>query len=178
MIRPLGRAPSLARQVEAAIESCFDRGYRNVILLAGDVGFLRVATIAGAISLLDHDNGLTVIGPSGDGGFYLAGFNRRPGIDWSTIRWFTREAADSLKSAAGSDGLAVHEIETIDDIDSIADARRIARRPVAGFVSTMQQSLRSALGPAPARDVAFARISHAFLDSSLRRRPPPTHVAA
>ena len=151
-------ARPVAEQVATALATLFADGYERVIVIAGDVAALHARHIAAASQQLRGDDARAVIGPCGDGGFYLAAFNRRPDLDWDALPWFGNSIADALSGALANDGFAVAQIETLDDIDSVGDAHRLAPNFGNAIVVT-----RARL--APVRRLA--------LTPSMQRRPPP-----
>lgn len=120
-------AGSLSDQVESALECCFSAGYKGVILFAGDVVLPSPGAVVAAVRALRANRRRTAVGRSSDGGFYLAGFNRMPRIDWTAVLSRPESAAESLLSACAGAG-EVLLLPTIDDIDSREDALRSLRQ--------------------------------------------------
>jgi glycosyltransferase A (GT-A) superfamily protein (DUF2064 family) len=149
----------VAEQISTALASLFAGGYESVIVIAGDVAALQARHIARASRQLRGGERRAVIGPCRDGGFYLAGFNRCPDIDWDALPWFGATIAAALSVALANDGFAVEQIQTLDDIDSLGDARRIG----VDLLHVTQVVMHERV--APVRRVAFAHAMH--------RRPPP-----
>jgi rSAM/selenodomain-associated transferase 1 len=82
--------------------------------------------------LQDHD---VVIGPAADGGYYLIGV----GGAWNEIGskleslfrdvpWSTSEVLNITKTRAAEAGLSVAELETLEDVDTIAELNRLIDR--------------------------------------------------
>jgi glycosyltransferase A (GT-A) superfamily protein (DUF2064 family) len=171
VIDPPRGAGSLAGQIENALSSAFAAGYRRVILLAADVPGLSSALISEA-SLLLAGGKSAVIGGSGDGGFYLAGFNAPPGIDWREVALCTERACASLAAALRTDGWQIFSLPEVDDIDSLADARRVARR--LNRFPALQRKLRSLLAlSSPTFYRSRAPLPVLPTDAPLRGPPPP-----
>ena len=166
--RLLGTRPSLALQIDAAVENCFTDGYERVVLLAGDISIVDDSALRASIQQLRCDHPRFVLGPSRDGGFYLAGFNHPPRIDWNEIPWHSERTALALCTAVESAGFKIIRIDAVDDIDSIHDARRIAA------LSPLHSIIRSALGSKSSRSNGRTPNLSAILDPSLHQRPPPT----
>ena len=169
----LSRTGSLAFDVESALQETFSRGYGRVLLLAGDVCGLGESSIRNAIAQLETTQSTLVAGRSGDGGFYLAGFNQLPDIEWSKIHWFSSDAASSLVQEARTAGMIVAEVEQIDDIDDVRDAIKLSSQPIRGLWLAAQNLIRSFLMGASLSELA----DHATLREDLDRRafqlPPP-----
>ncbi len=107
---------SLAMQLETALRFCFGRGHARVLLVAGDAA-LDPRVVRRAIEMREP-----VLAASGDGGFAIAGFSELPEIEWESVVADRSHAAARLRER-----VAMRELPRIDDIDSIEDARRIAR---------------------------------------------------
>ena len=92
------------------------------IIVGTDVPSLTAAHIAPAFRLLgNHD---AVFGPATDGGYWSVGLRRSPRAPnvFRSVRWSTAHAlADTL---ANTNGLKVAFLETLADIDVVADLRR------------------------------------------------------
>lgn len=120
-IEPLGR------RIETALRFCFDSGYRRVLVLAGDIMAPEADDLQRAIDALCDERRTGVIGASGDGGFYVAGFNVEPAVDWDSVVADRGRAAQELIEQLVRDGFAMAALPPADDIDTIEDARRAAR---------------------------------------------------
>jgi uncharacterized protein len=95
----------------------------EVILIGADVPRIEASHIAQAFHLLRQAD--AVLGPAEDGGFWLAGFRRRPALSvaFANVRWSSRHAlADTL---ANLDGKRIALAATLADVDSGADYRRL-----------------------------------------------------
>ena len=76
------------------------------------------ATVLGTVR--DNQGGvvpgaMSCSGPSGDGGFYLAGLRRGTPFDWSSIPWCSRDTSLAFCASAVDAGLIVHIVERLDD---------------------------------------------------------------
>lgn len=86
------------------------------------------------------------MGRSSDGGFYLAGFNTEPRIDWESVSWHTATVADEMSQLAAEAGLEEVSLSTVDDIDSLVEAWRLLLRPTPdAAVRRLRLALRSIL---------------------------------
>lgn len=71
----------LVETVDRTLESLLDAGYDSAMALAADTPGLGVEPIREARDQLLADDPTAVVGPAGDGGFYLLGINcYRPGL--------------------------------------------------------------------------------------------------
>ena len=92
------------------------------IIVGTDVPGLTGAHIASAFRLLGHHD--AVFGPAADGGYWSVGLRRSPRVPdvFRSVRWSTRDAlADTL---ANTNGLEVALLETLADVDVVADLQR------------------------------------------------------
>lgn len=156
-----GRRP-VPEQIATALAALFGGGYDRVIVIAGDVAALHARHVAHASRQLHVAGRRAVVGPCRDGGFYLAGFNRRPDLDWNALPWFGATIAAELSAALSDDGFAVEQVATLDDIDSLGDARRVASH----LLGT----------PPPLFTRRAAPVRRLAITPATRRRPPPPAV--
>jgi hypothetical protein len=115
----------LGDRMENAFEHVFSGGAEDVLLIGSDIPGLTAAVMDEAFTaLLKND---AVIGPAGDGGYYLIGFKKgsfEPNIFhdmiWSTKTIF-RETMDRLHKAS----LKVQVLQELTDVDTVEDLRMI-----------------------------------------------------
>ena len=100
-----------------------------VVVVGSDVPDIAPADIAAAFDALGPND--WVLGPAGDGGYWLIGARRRPhlrlpfdGVSWSS----PRTLQDTLANLAGQE---VTLLRTLDDIDHGADLARWRRGQAA-----------------------------------------------
>lgn len=97
---------------------------RPVVLIGSDIPGVRPARIAKALRMTTGSN--LVIGPAGDGGFWLIATRARPlrRAVFDNVRWSTEFAmADTVRNWAGPFALA----ESLSDVDTLADYLRWRR---------------------------------------------------
>lgn len=97
-----------------------------VVIVGADIPGLTRAHVARAFKALGrHD---AVFGPAPDGGYWLVGLRRSrriPATLLAGVRWSGPHAlADSIASIPG---LSVAYADTLDDVDTAADLRRLSR---------------------------------------------------
>lgn len=162
----------LAGRVALAFDAAFAAGYDSVLVLAGDILGLRREMLEESFERLEESAGSCVLGPSGDGGFYLAGLRRGTPFDWSSIPWCSRDTSLAFCASAVDAGLIVHIVERLDDVDSLADAVRLTEALRPSFLE-LQRALRSLLrhrlhaAPGRPRALRSGRVA------STRLRAPP-----
>lgn len=152
----VSRLESLGAKIDAAFRFAFGLGYQSVLLLAGDVAGVDLPLLDEAFTALEGQAEPCVVGPSGDGGFYLLGLSQSgtlaSSMAWEEIAWCGRETANDLIARASALGATVTFVRAVDDIDTLADARRISARLTSAF-TLLRCQLRSHLSartPAPA----------------------------
>ncbi len=116
---------SLAQRIDFAVRFCFASGYRRVIIAGGDVPQLRRDVVVDALDILRSPEPTVVLGPSGDGGFYLAGFNRPPQVDWTAVVEQREDACAQLVRAVAAARIELKLLSTIDDVDDTRDVWRL-----------------------------------------------------
>lgn len=119
----------LSERLVRAFDWGFARGFDGVLVRNSDSPDLPVELISAGVRALARGGADLVLGPGPDGGYYLAGLQkRRPqlfqGISWSSAMVL----ADTLEKARKS-SLGVHLLPSWPDIDTIDDLRAFAGRP-------------------------------------------------
>ena len=126
--RWLGKAPAFTRQgsgdlgerMQDAFIDAFRQGCRRVVLLGTDIPELKTDHLREAFSrLIDKD---LVLGPSTDGRYWLMGL-RRPLDLFRGIEWGTGKVLEQTLTLDNGDGLAVFQLETLRDLDTVDDLR-------------------------------------------------------
>ena len=101
-----------------------DRGYRGTIVISSDSPHISLEIVTQAREALDAAD--VVLGPADDGGYYLIAM-RRPYDVFSGIPMSTSIVAQKTIELAESQGLKVHTLEHVFDIDELPDLVRLAR---------------------------------------------------
>jgi rSAM/selenodomain-associated transferase 1 len=112
----------LGSRLRKAFRQRFRAGARKVIAIATDVPDIAALDIEEAIEALDTSD--IVIGPCNDGGYYLIGMNKFHKTLFSDISWSTEWVYGQTLATAQGLGLKVHNLRTLDDIDTEADYNR------------------------------------------------------
>lgn len=113
----------LAERLHYAFHWTHDQGYQYTFVIGSDSPQIRPETIAHARAALDEAD--VVLGPSDDGGYYLLGM-KRPHDVFSNIPMSTSRVTAMTIEAAQRQGLRVHAIETLFDVDEMPDLQRLA----------------------------------------------------
>jgi uncharacterized protein len=101
-----------------------DRGYRSTIVISSDTPQMSLKIVTHAQKALDKAD--VVLGPADDGGYYLIAM-RRPYDIFSDIPMSTAIVAQKTIELAQSQGLNVHALENLFDIDELPDLLRLAQ---------------------------------------------------
>ncbi len=125
----------LGARLADAFARAFGRGAARVVIVGSDAPFVSRETALRALAALDAAD--VVLGPAEDGGYYLIGL-REPhpelvrGVDWSTPAVLEQTLARAVAAR-----LAVRQLESLRDVDTLDDLRaewpalepRLASRP-------------------------------------------------
>jgi len=118
----------LGDRMENAFGHVFSEGAGDVLLIGSDIPGLTAGVMDEAFTALLKNE--AVIGPAGDGGYYLIGFKKGSfepiifhDMVWSTKTVF-RDTMDRLHEAS----LKVHVLPELTDIDTVEDLRMIMSR--------------------------------------------------
>jgi rSAM/selenodomain-associated transferase 1 len=116
-------------------------GYKSIVLIGGDLPPVPLRYFTDAYAFLDAANQRVVLGPSRDGGYYLAGCNQPvpeifQGMSWSHSQVFaqTRDKLTSLK-------IDYHLLPAWFDIDTADDLRHLESVLDAVLEKKMSNSL-------------------------------------
>jgi len=113
----------LGERMKNAFKEALAMSFKRVVLIGSDIPSLPLEFIEEAFISLEKKD--VVIGPSVDGGYYLIGFRNDKfsprafkGIPWSTERVF----GETMK-VLEDEGLTVHTLKTLRDIDTVQDLK-------------------------------------------------------
>lgn len=117
----------LGERMKNGFTEAFAMNFKRVVLIGSDIPDLSLELIEEAFHSLQEKD--TVIGPSFDGGYYLIGFRDKKfspkvfrGVPWSTERVF-----EQTTKILEQEGLTVHFLKPLRDIDTIEDLRNLSK---------------------------------------------------
>ena len=117
----------LAERMKNGFMEAYTMGFKRVVLIGSDIPDLPLEFIEEAFTSLKEKD--AVIGPSLDGGYYLIGFKDKTfssqvfkGIPWSTERVF-----EQTTKILEREGLTVHFLKPLRDIDKFEDLGNFLR---------------------------------------------------
>jgi len=116
---------SLGERMRAVFASLFEHGARAVALIGSDLPGITPSIVADAFEALERDPGTIVLGPAADGGYYLVAATRVPDV-FDGIAWGTGTVLAQTVAAAATAGLRVTLVDTVADVDTPDDLRRVA----------------------------------------------------
>jgi rSAM/selenodomain-associated transferase 1 len=123
--RGVRRVPQGHGDLGARMQRVFDRLPPGPVIIVGtDIPRIAPSHVARAFRLLGGKD--VVLGPAGDGGYWLVGLNRRPRriAPFANVRWSSRHALGDTKANLG--GLKVALADQLDDVDDAASLARNA----------------------------------------------------
>ena len=125
---------SLGMRMASAMRHFFDRGAAVVAVVGSDLPDLQPRVVSDAFAALDADPSVLVLGPAGDGGYYLIASTTVPPV-FDGIEWGTAAVLDETRAAAERGGFAVHLLEPVDDVDGPETLVRVTARRTAAWVA-------------------------------------------
>jgi len=145
------RGSNLGERMFNALDGAFQGGYKKAVLIGSDVPDLSAPVIGEALGGLDHCD--AVIGPAGDGGYYLIGFNSTAlSMDFfSGIPWGSGTVCGQTLDLFRRHDLKVtilpqwNDIDTPEDLIDFYDRHRGNPRGLetVKFLAASEQLLRS-----------------------------------
>jgi hypothetical protein len=128
---------NLGKRMAASFQRAFEQGAESAVLTGSDIPGLDADLVEEAFAALRKKP--AVIGPAEDGGYYLLGM-RSPGAPlFDGITWSTEHVLDQTERLAHQQGIAVHYLPTLFDIDDGDDYSRWIRQ--LGLVSPLSECL-------------------------------------
>lgn len=115
---------SLGERMRDTMRVLFDAGARRVALVGSDLPTMTQDRIAQAFAALDRDPASVVLGPAGDGGYYLIAAAQVPPV-FERIEWGSASVLAETRASAARAGISVQEIDVLRDVDTPADLREV-----------------------------------------------------
>ena len=111
-----------------AIQYVFDKGFEYVISVGNDTPKLKSQHLL--LALRELEEGIPVLGPSTDGGFYLMGIRNRDfsAEEFLQLPWQSPHILHAVLGLLGAKGHQVCLLERLMDIDNEDDIRLFIRR--------------------------------------------------
>ncbi len=116
----------IGRRMERAIADGFQDGCESVVIIGSDIPDISSAIIHQAFEELQKNN--LVLGPAGDGGYYLIGMQKADKDQayrklFETINWGTNKVLSQTFAAANQLGIGYALLDTLKDVDRPEDLK-------------------------------------------------------
>ena len=114
---------NLGERMKNGFAEAISMNFRRVVLIGSDIPDLPLAFIEEAFTSLREKD--VVIGPSFDGGYYLIGFKDKTfsARAFEGIPWSTESVFEKTIKVLKQEGLTVHTLRPLRDIDTVEDLR-------------------------------------------------------
>ena len=122
---------NLGERMRNAMQDIFSSGYTRAILIGSDIPSLKAGNLAKAFGLLD-DNDI-VIGPSGDGGYWLIGMRGFFPEAFDVKSWGNSDVLTETAETLRRSGIVFGFADTLNDIDTPEDVRDFMNSSPASF---------------------------------------------
>ena len=116
---------TLGERMRETLHALFAEGAAAVVLIGSDLPDITPGAIARAVSHLARDPESLVLGPSSDGGYYLIGAMSVPDV-FDGIEWGSPRVLEQTRAAATRQGLRVHLLPPMRDVDTPEDLLSVA----------------------------------------------------
>lgn len=118
------RGRDLGERLTYVFEDAFRLGFEHVVVVGSDLPDLPCRLVDDAARRLRERTQQVVLGPAGDGGYYLVGLNKPCPALFEQIAWSTQRVLEQTRSAAIAAGLNVTLLEPWADVDEADDLER------------------------------------------------------
>jgi len=116
----------IGRRMQHALVEGFQNGYTSIVIIGSDIPDISTAIIDRAFQELEKTN--LVLGPAGDGGYYLLGMRKAdkdqayPEL-FEGINWGTNQVLSQTIAAASQLGIGYALLDTLQDVDRPEDLK-------------------------------------------------------
>lgn len=123
-VQPQG---DLGRRMLDTFQRRFSEGFERAVIIGSDCPWVTPGRLA--LGLRELDGAGVVLGPAGDGGYWLIG-QRAPHVDCFTgVPWSSPRTLDTTRRRLHELGLDWAEVDPLDDVDTPEDLERVLLRP-------------------------------------------------
>ncbi|MFC1996029.1 TIGR04282 family arsenosugar biosynthesis glycosyltransferase [Chloroflexota bacterium] len=116
------KGSDLGQRFTQSIKGAFESGVEKVVVIGTDIPDLDRSTIQSAFAALDKKE--VVIGPDTDGGYYLIGTRQKSAKLFRNIDWSSEVVLNQTERLISAQGLSIHYLPILSDIDTDADYQR------------------------------------------------------
>ena len=121
------RGNDFGERLVFAMEDLFKVGFESVCLINSDSPTVPAASFAEAAAVLARPGDRVVLGPAGDGGYYLIGLKQLHRRLFTDIDWSTERVFEQTMARANEIGVAVHQLPSGYDVDDGATLQRLCQ---------------------------------------------------
>lgn len=115
------RGDDFNSRFRAALEDTFKLGYQRIVVIGGDTPTLQANDLR-----IAFNSDEIVVGPTRDGGFYLAAMSKSDVALFDQLPWRQNQLFDVLRQRIDDRGSACRQLPLREDIDQHHDARKQA----------------------------------------------------
>jgi rSAM/selenodomain-associated transferase 1 len=115
------RGVDLGDRMFNAFCDVYSMGYKRSVLIGSDIPMIRSSVLEDAFRKLDFSD--VVIGPSEDGGYYLAANTSKSNSDkyFADMEWSTPDVYEKTGNRIKQAGYSMARLEMLNDIDDLSD---------------------------------------------------------
>jgi rSAM/selenodomain-associated transferase 2/rSAM/selenodomain-associated transferase 1 len=121
------RGDDLGQRLRHVVEDVFRLGSESVVVIGSDLPDLPARLLGDALEALRGGGDRVILGPAGDGGYYLIGMNRPHPELFERIAWGTDQVLAQTLAAAQRERQEVQLLEPWRDLDTADDLARVTR---------------------------------------------------
>jgi rSAM/selenodomain-associated transferase 1 len=152
------RGGDLGRRIAHVFEDTFRLGVEAVVVVGSDLPDLPSRLLQDALAALRGRKDRIVLGPAGDGGYYLIGLNRPHPALFERIEWSTERVLAQTLDAARTLGVRTVLLDKWTDVDEAADLHRFLTNAAD---STGRRTRSCVLEHLARRSIASPQAGHA-----------------
>lgn len=115
----LQKGTNLGEKMAQAFDYHFKESFTKLILIGSDCPEINISILNAAEQALNHHD--VVIGPAADGGYYLIAMKKVHYELFENMEWSHAQVLEHSLQRAKSKSLSVHLLQTLSDIDNVAD---------------------------------------------------------
>lgn len=130
----------LGQRMQAIFAKLFDRGYRRIVLIGGDLPAVPLRFFEEAYAFLRSSAQRIVLGPSSDGGYFLLGCNRLTPQIFTGIDWGRPQVLEQTVAHLAASKIAYHLLPEWFDIDTSDDVVRLGSAVHTSLGDAMPQT--------------------------------------
>jgi hypothetical protein len=135
------RGGDLGERMNEVFAELRRRGYRNLVLIGSDLPPVPLATLQQAFTRLSTEGRRVVLGPSRDGGYYLAGMNQPVPEIFSGMTWSDEHVLKTTTDRLTQLGIEFGLLPEWFDVDTIKDLDRLRAIGDLSVRDSMQRTL-------------------------------------